>query len=63
MEKLGTALAFVVLAALAVLSVLLVRRRRTLNTLREQVATALAVESSRRGAPPQPVTSSAAKPS
>ena len=62
-EKLGTALAFVVFAALAVLSVLLVRRRRTLQSLREQVANALALESTRRGAPPQPVTSSTAKPS
>ncbi len=62
MEKFGTVLAFVVLAALAGLSVLLVRRRRTLNELREQVGTALALESSRRRVP-QPVTRTTAKPS
>jgi LCP family protein required for cell wall assembly len=47
-EKLGAALAFVVLGVLAGLTVLLVRRRRTLRELRDQVASALAMESANR---------------
>jgi LCP family protein required for cell wall assembly len=46
-EKLGAAFAFVVLAVLVVLSVLLLKRRRTLRALREQVANALEMESPR----------------
>jgi LCP family protein required for cell wall assembly len=47
-EKLGAAFAFVVLVALAALSVLVLRRRRTLRELREQVSHALAMESASR---------------
>jgi hypothetical protein len=47
-EKLGAALAFVVLVALVGLAVMLLRRRRTLRELREQVAGALAVETRSR---------------
>lgn len=50
-EKIGSAFAFVVLLALVALSVVLIRRRRTLHELREQVSHALAMESARRLGP------------